>query len=645
MARSALLARCSLAAILVFPGSAALAQNRADDNAITQAEDAFGFSVGRESIGIYNAGQARGFSPAAAGNVRIDGLYFDSSIFGLQGLLVDSTSIKVGLSAQGYPFVAPSGVVDQRLRRPSDTAAGSSIVTADSWRGRSIETDNSIPLTGRLGVRLGVNAGRQVFANGTDNFNHTESVILRWRPSDSIELIPFWSMYNDYDDESGTFYVPAGSYRGIPDQPLHDESPKWADIRFTAQNLGLLGNVSLGKNTLIRLGAFRSTVDNKHVFGFLLVDQQPDGSGERLLIADPPTTNQSTSGELRVTHSVPDGPRLHVFHASVRKRDAHRAFGGSDVISYGVGPVGERVTDPPPEAFEFGESTRQRTEQTTYGIAYDGRWRDVGEIGLSLARADYRKTTHFPDAPTAVAKDRPWLYNGTAAILLSTSASIYAGFARGLEESGTAPQSAANRNEPLDAILTQQKDAGVRFNLTKDLKAVVGVFDLRRPYFGFDSANVYRHVGSIRSRGAEFSVSGKPTPDVNIVLGGVILRPRVEKDADTQGDIGSKPVQLPTHIINFNANWAVPMVSGLQFDLGISHRGRQAATTDNLVFLDPRLNVNAGSHYGFKLFGKSATLRLQATNLLDNTAATSAGPGIYGFRNTRQINGFLTVDY
>ena len=103
--------RSVMAAMLVCGSTAALAQERSQENAVTQAEDAFGFAVGRESLGIYNAGNARGFSPTAAGNLRIDGLYFDQ-MFGLSGTLVDSTSIKVGLSAQGYPFAAPSGIVD-----------------------------------------------------------------------------------------------------------------------------------------------------------------------------------------------------------------------------------------------------------------------------------------------------------------------------------------------------------------------------------------------------------------------------------------------------------------------------------------------------------------------------------------------------
>lgn len=637
------IARAVLLAVL---GSAAVpvgAQDRTDDNAITQAEDGFGFSVGRESIGIYGPGQARGFSPTAAGNVRIDGLYFDPA-FGLQNLLVDSVSIKVGLSAQGYPFVAPSGIVDQRLRRPDAKPGGSLLANLDSWGGRGLEFDGSLPVSGRLGIRGGLNLGRTVYPNGTDNFQHSESILARWKLTDNLEIIPFWAMFNDYDDESGTFYVPAGSYVAIPAKPLHDESPDWADIRFRATNAGVLSSLAVGKNTVVRLGGFRSAVFNKTLFNHLLVDQQSDGSGERLLIADPPSHNVSLSGELRVTHSILDGPRLHVIHASVRRRDARREYGGSDFVSFGMGDVGEKVTVPKPD-FTFGELTRQRTRQTTYGLAYNGRWKDVGEISFGVSRADYNKVTRLPGVGEAVANSTPWLYNGTAAAILGRGVSVYAGYAKGLEESGVAPPSAANRNEPLPTILTRQKDAGVRFGITKDIKAVAGVFTLTRPYFGYDGANVFGQVGSTRSRGAEFSVSGKLSPTLNVVLGGVLLKPRVEKSADAVGNIGKKPFGLPTHIVNFNANWAAPLAKGLQFDLGVSHRGRQPSTVDNLVFLPPRLNVNLGSRYGFKLARRDASFRVQVVNLLDNNTPTAAGPGIYGPRQSRLINAFLTVDF
>ena len=63
------LRRCSgkiVAAALGCAPTVAYAQSRSDENAVTQAEDAFGFSLGRETLGIYSAGNVRGFSPTSA---------------------------------------------------------------------------------------------------------------------------------------------------------------------------------------------------------------------------------------------------------------------------------------------------------------------------------------------------------------------------------------------------------------------------------------------------------------------------------------------------------------------------------------------------------------------------------------------------
>lgn len=58
---------------------------RAAENAVRQASDAFGTSIGREDIGLYDSESVRGFSPTAAGNVRIDGLYFDQVWASIRG--------------------------------------------------------------------------------------------------------------------------------------------------------------------------------------------------------------------------------------------------------------------------------------------------------------------------------------------------------------------------------------------------------------------------------------------------------------------------------------------------------------------------------------------------------------------------------
>ena len=95
---------------------------RATENAVRSAGDAFGTSIGRETIGLYNADNVRGFSPTQAGNVRIDGLYFDQ-VWGLNPRLRLTTTIRVGLLALGSPFPAHTGIVDYAFRKPGDEAA------------------------------------------------------------------------------------------------------------------------------------------------------------------------------------------------------------------------------------------------------------------------------------------------------------------------------------------------------------------------------------------------------------------------------------------------------------------------------------------------------------------------------------------
>ena len=87
-----------LAASLCQPG-AAFAQ-RATEDAIADADDAFGTTVGVESTGIYTQSDTRGFSPKKAGNARIDGIYFDQ-VASLSGRLRQSTAIASSLPASG----------------------------------------------------------------------------------------------------------------------------------------------------------------------------------------------------------------------------------------------------------------------------------------------------------------------------------------------------------------------------------------------------------------------------------------------------------------------------------------------------------------------------------------------------------------
>ncbi len=76
---------------------------------------------------MYNPSGVRGFSPQAAGNVRIDGLYFDQQ-GALSNRVIEGSVIRVGVTEIGYAFPAPTGIVDYELRHPGDGTPSATII-------------------------------------------------------------------------------------------------------------------------------------------------------------------------------------------------------------------------------------------------------------------------------------------------------------------------------------------------------------------------------------------------------------------------------------------------------------------------------------------------------------------------------------
>lgn len=226
---------------------------RAGENAVRQAEDAFGFSVGRETLGLYSSANVRGFSPLKAGNVRIEGLYFDPYITLIQRLR-QSTSIRVGLSAQGYPFPSPTGIVDYSFRKPGDVATLSVLASGDSYGNAGIEADGAVPLSRMLSLGSGAQGSRNGFYNGTNSWSHNEAVSLRWRPSPDIEILPFWARSQVYNDEGGPVYIPAGPYLPPPIPRRRYDGPGWNDYNSVGGLQGLLAAISPWRDWTVRAG-------------------------------------------------------------------------------------------------------------------------------------------------------------------------------------------------------------------------------------------------------------------------------------------------------------------------------------------------------------------------------------------------------
>src|SRR6267154_4531836 len=132
----------AMTALAALPADA----QRADDNAVTAAGDAFGVTVGLQSIGLYGPLNVRGFNPAQAENLRIEGLYYDQQISSSNPFLFNRSDIRVGIAAQSYSFPSPTGIVDYKLRTPGDAALFSVLLTHGPLNMTTAEIDAQYPL-------------------------------------------------------------------------------------------------------------------------------------------------------------------------------------------------------------------------------------------------------------------------------------------------------------------------------------------------------------------------------------------------------------------------------------------------------------------------------------------------------------------
>ena len=625
--------------------SPAMAQ-RAGDNAVTAAEDAFGATLGNESIGLYSSKQVRGFSPVEAGNVRMDGVYFDR-----QGTvppaLVEGSSIRVGLSALNYPFPAPTGIVDYRLKKAGDRRVLSVLGALNAYGAPALELDAKLPIVeGTFGVAANVAWAREEYYDGADARYLRAAVVPRWRPSEHVEILPFWSISRGRDEEVAPVIVTAGNYLPPKVERRRHFGQTWSDNEYDSRNYGVIAKARFGAHWALAGGVVRSIFQMPSGYAELFVDTTPDGLTREKVIADPRQRSASTSGELRLSRSFSQGPRLHVLHAIVRGRDLHSEYGGSaPALDYGWRRLGEPAPVPRPGDFAFGPRTRDQVRQWTAGLAYEGRWREVGELSLGLQRTRYEKQVDQPGLPRVSTRDDPWLPSATLTAYLSKRVALYAGHTRGLEESGVAPDDAANRNQALSAIRTRQTDAGLRWTLPNEMKLVAGVFDVRKPYFITDERNVYGALGEVRHRGVELSLSGRPSDNLSLVAGAVLMRPRVSGEAVRQGRVGERPIGQAERVLRADLEYRPPSWPGWSFDLAMSHYGERVASRDGFNRVPAYSLADVGARYRFKLGNAPATLRLLVANVGDTYTWNLYGHNSFGLTDGRRYVVQLAVDF
>jgi len=389
----------------------------------------------------------------------------------------------------------------------------------------------------------------------------------------------------------------------------------WATNASQGTNAGIIARTRRGEWTLAT-GLFRSIFAIGRDRSTLWLDVDADGIGTETVYAAPRSRYASTSGEIRLSRTLIDGARTHRFHASVRARDQARLYGEAVAIETSRRAITSRAPIAEP-TLAFAPRTPDDVRQVTAGLAYEGRWKGRGSLNLGIQKTDYRKHVRPPQRASILARDRPWLFNLMASVDLASGLSAYAGMTRGLEESQVAPDIAVNRNAAPPALRTRQIDGGVRAAFGKGLNGTIGLFDVRKPYFNLDGADVYRRLGAVRHRGIEGSLSGDLTPFASLVAGAVLLDPRVTGALVSDGIIGSRPVGTSRSKVVLALDVHPARQPGTSFDLQFIRHGGMFADQMNRVRLPSRPTVALGARHRLRMAGHDVIARAQVNNLFD----------------------------
>jgi iron complex outermembrane receptor protein len=258
-------------------------------------------------------------------------------------------------------------------------------------------------------------------------------------------------------------------------------------------------------------------------------------------------------------------------------------------------------------------------------LGYLGALDGIGHLNLGVQKAQYRAT--FRDGrtgATTTSRAAPWLYNATLTVELGRALSVYAGTQRGLEDSGAAPENAANRNEQLPATRTTQYEGGVRWRFHGS-QVVVSAFQITKAYFAFDAASRFTESGVVRHRGVEASLSGRFIDQrLTVLVGGLLMQPRVQGEARDLGLVGERPAGTPSLVGRLDANYRTAIFGGLTPTLSVVYTGRRAAGLKPLIALGNRqlmlagyATVERGLRQQFKVGRVPASFRAVVQNAFD----------------------------
>jgi iron complex outermembrane recepter protein len=575
------------------------------DDVVRRASDAFGVRIGAESFGLYNESLARGFSLEAAGNYRLDGLFYVPAVTPASPI-VDSSTMRIGLAALPFDFPAPSGVVDYALRGPAVKPFVELRAGIDRYQSPFVESDFSIG-----SQALGIAGGATVTPNanyndGTEGHLYSFGIVPQWQFGERTQLRGLiggtrWSYNGDAAYISQGLFLPPTLSR------LERLGPDNAEFEQQDFNVGLLLQHQF-KFADLRAGVFRSVRSVPEADFIIVSELNQQGRGIGVLYSAPDQHSESLSGEVSLLRQFKSGNWTHRVTGSLRARQSESISYDGSTTQLGPVQIGAPNLSQITIDRTRGDASIDKVEQSSAGLSWRSALADRLEIRAGVLRTtnqkDALRSNELPTRNASVS----WLPNASVTWQAKPNLALYASYVRGLEESGVAPGVASNRNEVLPAVLARQIDLGMRMQLSESSTLSAALFQIDKPTPALDANRVYALSGEASYRGLEASWNKRMDNGLSWVLGAVVMDlDRQEINQPTRTAVG-----LPAKQVLLGLSYTPKSLPALSLDSQIRFQGSRFVDTENLLSTSGFTNADLGLRYRYAKNGSN--LRLQWTN-------------------------------
>lgn len=617
-----------------------------------------GVTSSQTSPTVYNNLAIRGINVENRGNFRLNGSLPIINLIDLPLEDKDRVEALKGASALYYGFTTPAGIINLTMKRPTEDPYVALNVSGNEYGALTGHIDVG-GTQGILGAR--VNAVYGTVDSGIDNTRGHRALLagaFDIKPTDSLTLSLDTEYIYKTVNEPGVYRFTTlprptleNMYPEVELPPFIDPTtnfgPDWA--KNEAEEYNVLGTVNwrISDAWALTVSGGTSRLERSRRFNTFNPTDYVTGEGTLALSLQPGSTfkNINTRAELAgtfktwfVTHEVLIG-------ASQNVRDA---FNSTSVAANcpGATPTAPRVTctqnmynprDIPETAMPLRTGNETRIDDLGYYFFDRIKVTDWLQLLGGVRLSDYEEsnlttgTTTFDSSPTsvsygAVVKPLPWI-------------SVYGTYIEGLESTPGAPSTAVNAGAQLPATSSEQREAGIKLEVTPSLLVQAAYFDIDRGSTYVNGANVYVQDGRASYEGWELSVSGEVTRDFSLYASALFLDATQESGAPTiittssTGVVTVAPTAVGKLIENSaKETWSIAgeyrldaLLQGFSITGAAYHTGRRAVNSLNQAFAPGYTLYDAGFAYDTEFNGTEMTFQVNAQNLTNERYFASTG--------------------